>query len=141
MQDLVESLATWRDDLIDGAVAQLQAARLAHYEREGLQTARARLTKLFDVALRCLAEGRVDPMLAHAVNIAHERFGAGFVLLEVQTAINVLEEALWKRVLATVSPEEVAGALGLINAVLGACKDALARTYVELAANGQAPRS
>jgi hypothetical protein len=57
----------------------------------------------------------------------------------VQTAINVLEEALWKRILSSVGPEDVAHSLGLTNAILSMAKDTLARTYVSLATKKDTP--
>ena len=78
-------------------------------------------------------------MIAHAETIARERFEAGFDLSEVQTAFNVLEEAIWVRVLKNLPPNELAEALGLISTVLGGGKDALARSYVTLASKTKSP--
>ena len=72
-------------------------------------------------------------MLNHVENIAKERFSAGYDLYEVQSAINELEEAIWKRIFKDIKPENLAEALGLVSTVLGAGKDTLARTYVSLA--------
>jgi hypothetical protein len=79
-------------------------------------------------------------MIEHAEHIARERHAAGYDLFEVQTAINVIEEALWKRILSSVEPNELAHALGMVNAIFGMAKDVLARTYVSLATNLEAPR-
>jgi hypothetical protein len=57
----------------------------------------------------------------------------------VQTAYNVLEEAIWLRILKDLQPAQYAEALGLVSTVLGAGKDALARTYVSLASKAKAP--
>jgi hypothetical protein len=78
-------------------------------------------------------------MLSYAEQVAEERFNAGYDLSEVQTAFNTLEEATWSRVFAELEPAEFAQALGLVSTVLGAAKDALARTYVSLATNAHAP--
>jgi DNA-binding phage protein len=79
-------------------------------------------------------------MIEHAEQIARERHAAGYDLFEVQTAINVIEEALWKRILSSVEPDELAHALGMVNAIFGMSKDVLARTYVSLATNQETPR-
>ena len=73
--------------------------------------------------------------LVTVVEIATERFHAGYDLAEIQTAFNALEEATWMRVLQRLDASELAEALGLISTVLGAGKDALARAYVSLAAD------
>jgi hypothetical protein len=77
-------------------------------------------------------------MVAHADVVARERFEAGYDLSEVLTAFNVLEEAIWTRVLAELPPSEYAEALGLISTVLGTGKDALACRYVTLASKVKA---
>ena len=68
-----------------------------------------------------------------------KRYTAGFDLWEVQTAFNVLEEAIWVRVFKSVPPDALAEALGLVSTVLGAGKDTLARKYVSLASKTKAP--
>ena len=78
-------------------------------------------------------------MIAHAEQIATERFNAGFDLWEVQTAFNVLEETIWVRIFQNFPPAELAQTLGLVSTVLGAGKDTLARKYVSLASKTRAP--
>ncbi len=51
----------------------------------------------------------------------------------MQTAFNVLEEAMWRTVVAATPPDQLAEAVGLLSTVLGAGKDALAAAYVSLA--------
>ncbi len=137
--NLTELVRENADDLVRGAVAELHQARLRHYEEEGIDAAHERLTTLLDQTLRCLEAHRADPIIDWATRIGHDRFAAGYDLFEVQTAINVLEEALWKRILSSVGPEDLAHALGLINAILSMAKDTLARTYVSLTTNREAP--
>ena len=54
---------------------------------------------------------------------------------EVQTAFNVLEESMWRHVVAEVPTDELVESLGLLSTVLGVGKDVLARTYVSLASH------
>jgi hypothetical protein len=77
-------------------------------------------------------------MVAHTDSIARERFASGFDLWEVQTAFNVLEEAIWVHILKELPPTEYAEALGLVSTVLGTGKDTLARRYVSLASKTKA---
>lgn len=130
--NLVDLLQERADDLVDGAVAELHQARLAHYEAEGIDTTRLRLSKLLSRTLSCLEGHRAEPITDWANQVGRERFEAGYDLYEVQTAINVLEEVLWKRILSSVGPENIAHSLGLVNAIFGMAKDNLARTYVSL---------
>jgi hypothetical protein len=117
----------------------ISEARLEHYDAAGLPTVRQRLTKMLNVALSCLEAGEADEIIAYMTRIGRERFSAGYDLLEVQTSANVVEEALWRRIPSLVAPAEVPRALGLVSSLFSAGKDALARTYVSLAARAKAP--
>ena len=78
-------------------------------------------------------------MVQYTERIARQRYLSGFELFEVQTAFNVLEEVIWKRILSDMEPKDIVEAIGYISTILGAGKDTLARTYVSLAARGKAP--
>ena len=136
---LTELLSENADDLVNGAVAELHQARLEHYEAEGLGTLHGRIRTLFDSMLQCLDSCHAEAILDWADRVGRERYGAGYDLLELQTGINALEEALWRRVLSSTGPEDLAHSLGLINAILGMAKDKLARTYVSLATRDEVP--
>ncbi len=131
--ELAKALRERAEQLVTEAKASMRQARLEHYEKDGLPAMRQRLTALLDVTLDSLVCGRADPIIDHTTRIAHERFAAGYDLLEVQTSLNVIEEALWRRILASVASDELVGALGLVRGLMSLAKDALSRTYVALA--------
>lgn len=137
--DINQLLHDQSSDILSDAEAAIARARLAHYEKSGTEHTHQRLKALFTLASRAVKEKNLGPMVAHAETIGRERFEAGFDLSEVQTAFNVLEEAIWVRILKNISPNDLAEALGLISTVLGAGKDTLARTYVSLASKTKAP--
>lgn len=114
-------------------MTELHHARLKHYIADGEDVTRERVGRFIERALDCFDQRRAEPMIEHAEMIAQKRFDSGYDLAEVQTAINVIEEALWKRILSSVEPEELAHALGMVNSIFGMSKDVLARTYVSLA--------
>jgi len=136
---LAELLAARRAAIVDAADAALERAHLAHYEAAGGESRRQRLETLFELVARAVAERNLTPVLRHAERIAHDRFDAGYDLLEVQAAFNVLEEALWKTLVAEVPPAGLGEALGLVGTALGAGKDRLAATYVALASRTHTP--
>jgi hypothetical protein len=110
-----------------------------HYESARPSEVRQRLESLFDHLLATLRSRDLGPIVAYAEQVARERFAGGYDLSEAQTAFNTLEEATWTRVFAALQPAQVAEALGLVSTILGAAKDALARSYVSLATNTHAP--
>ena len=136
---LAELLAARRAAIVDAADAALERAHLAHYEAAGGASRRQRLETLFDLIARAVAERNLTPVLHHAERIARDRFDAGYDLLEVQAAFNVLEEALWRTLVAEVPPAGLGEALGLVGTALGAGKDRLAATYVALASRTHTP--
>lgn len=137
--DLHDLLHAHAADIIGDAEEAMKRARLRSYEKAGAESTHQRLKALFVLTARAAKEKNLGPMIAHADAIARERFEAGYDLWEVQTAFNVLEEAIWVRILKQLPPEEFAQALGLVSTVLGVGKDTLARRYVSLATKSRVP--
>lgn len=131
--NLVELLQRDHDIILTSALESIKRTHLKNYEKTGEEHTQQRLKALFVLTARAVKERNLGPMIAHAETIAHERFAAGFDLSEVQTAINVMEESIWKSILNRLPATEYAEALGLVSTVLGAGKDSLARRYVALA--------
>ena len=137
--ELVGLLERERSAFLHEALEAMQRANLRHYQASGIEASRARLESLYDVMANCIATRSLMPMEDHAQAIAVERFRSGFGLGEVQTAFNVLEEAVWKGIETGVPAADLARSLALVSTVLGAGKDRLARAYVELATRTQLP--
>jgi hypothetical protein len=133
--ELIAVLSEARSEVLDEAAGAVERSHLGHYWAAGDAELRCRLETLFDIVLYCLSSRRLDRVIKYAEQIAHDRFNAGFGIGEVQTAFNVLEEAMWHHVVAGVPTAELAESLGLLTTVLGVGKDALARTYVSLASH------
>ena len=127
------------NDVLAEASESMARAHLKNYEKAGMEHTHQRLKALYVLTLRGVKERNLGPMVAHAENIARERFVAGFDIWEVQTAFNVLEEAIWGKILKEFPPDALAEALGLVSTVLGVGKDTLARRYVSLASKTKAP--
>jgi hypothetical protein len=137
--DLVAALRGAQDVILEEASAGLKRAELTHYDSAGREESRVRLDRLFGLVLEGLTDHTLEPIRAYADTIARERFSAGFDIAEVQTAFNVLEEAIWHCVIARAPKEDLVDATGLIGTVLGAGKDALACTWVSLATHRHVP--
>jgi hypothetical protein len=119
--------------ILDQATRSLTRAHLTHYDEAGLERNKQQLQMLYDLMVRCIKDRDLTAIVNYAEDLARERFSAGFDLHEVQTAFNVLEEAIWKQLIQDCAPSQLAEALGLISTVHGVGKDALARQYVSLA--------
>lgn len=135
--DIAELLHQSSAQIIESAEKAMERSHLPNYEAAGKDQIHQRLKALYVLTTRAVKERNLGPMIAYAESVARERYAAGFDLSEVQTAFNVLEEAIWTHVVRTVPPAEFAEALGLVGTVLGAGKDSLARTYVSLASKSR----
>lgn len=139
IQDTAELLEREREAIVAAAGTALARAHVRHYDTDGPGEMARRLDALYDRLLEALRSHDLGAVTRHAEAVAEQRFDAGYDLSEVQTAFNVLEEAIWARALAVVEPAGLAETLGLVTTVLGAGKDALARRYVSLAAGAHTP--
>jgi hypothetical protein len=128
-------LSDARTEIVEEALKAVDRSHLSHYESLDPAELRGRLEALFDTVFECLSTRRLDLIIKYAEQLANDRFSAGFVIGEVQTAFNVLEESMWHRIVVASPNNELAESLGLLTTVLGVGKDALARTYVSLASH------
>ena len=126
-------------EIVADARTTIKQARLEHYEAESREQIHGQIQALYDMAVLSMSTRNAAPLLRFVERIARERYASGFDLSEVQSAMNALEEAIWKRLLLDLRPEEFPPAIGLVSTVLGLGKDALARTYVALAAETNPP--
>jgi methylmalonyl-CoA decarboxylase len=121
-------LAAVEDRVVDEAVAALTC-----HDSSNPDQCRRNVRQLFGLVLRCMSEGRAEPIIKPCEQIATHCFASGVDLAEIQDEFNVLAEVLWRHVVGSLTAEHQVQALGLVNAIAGAGKDALARTYVALA--------
>lgn len=137
--NLDQFLRDGRQEILAEAVESVRRAHLEHYGTEGNDQTRQRLDDLLGLTIDAVRDRNLSPVVAHANSVATKRFEGGVDLSEVQTAYNVLEEALWRRILKALPGGQQGEALGLVGTILGLGKDALARKYVSLATQVHTP--
>ncbi len=133
MKDCAALLLESRSSILDESYDVLERSHVHHYQAAGEEFTRGRLEALFELVVTAIGNRDLSGVSSYAVSVAEERFGQGFDISEVQTAFNSLEEAMWRHIVASTPPEDLAEATGLLSTVLGFGKDVLARTYVSLA--------
>ena len=118
--------------MIDEAVAALAHSDQA---RQSLTPdgRRREVRQLFRLVLRCVLAGRAKPIIRPSEQIAVHCYAAGIDLAEIQGSFTVLAEVLWRQLADALAGEQLVQALGLLAAITGAGKDAMARTYMALA--------
>ena len=132
-------LASAGDRVVDEAAAALERHHQANDHASSPDERRRYLRGLFELVVQCAHEGHAGPIIASSEQIAADRFVAGFDISELQGTFNALEEVLWSHIASTFSGDQRIEALRLVNSILGAGKDALARTYVAQASRGGSP--
>ena len=132
-------LASAQDRVVSEVVASLERRDQAHHDASSPERRRRDVRHLFELVLRCVHEGSAESIITPSQQIAADSFAAGVDLAEVQGAFNILEEVLWRHVAGAFAGDQRVEELRLVNAVLEAGKDALARTYVALASRAESP--
>ena len=139
MLAVLDVLTNQAEVILDGSAQALQRSNERHYAQAGPDASRERLARLLELVGASIAQRDLVPMIDYATSVANERYDAGFDIREVQCAFHVLEEAIWERVVASVPQTDLAESLGMVGTVLGAGRDALARTYVSRASQQHVP--
>ena len=130
--DASAALASAEDRVIDEAVAAL-AQRDQARQSPRPDERRRDVRQLYRLVLRCVRAARAEPIIRPAEQIAAHCYAAGIDLTEVQGTFTVLAEVLWRQLAVALAGDQLVQALGLLHAIVGTGKDAMARTYVALA--------
>lgn len=139
MTDPSDLLAARADHIVEAAASALARRHLAHYERLGADATAARLRGLLDRVIDAARTRSLTAIVDYAEQIGGERYDSGFEFIEVRSAFNLLEEAIWRTILHDVPPAEQGAALGMVATILGAAKDRLASTYLSRATQTHVP--
>jgi hypothetical protein len=137
--DTSSFLTARTEPIIDAALAAMARRRLTHYERLGLEASKRKLRDLFERVVEGAQTRNLGPVLAYAERVGNERYESGFEFVEVRSAFNLLEEAIWHSILEDCPAAEQGTALGIVATVLGAAKDRLASTYLSRATETNVP--
>jgi methylmalonyl-CoA decarboxylase len=129
-------LASAEERVIDETVAALTQRDQARQSPRADERRRD-VRQLFRLVVRCMRAGRAEPIIRPSEQIAAHCYAAGIDLTEVQRAFNVLTEVLWPQLADAMDGEQLVRALGLLTAIVGAGKDAMAQIYVALATGGR----
>lgn len=135
--DMEELLRQEEPAILDEAGRAI--ARIERYRRDGEQAVRRRVKALYRQVVRAVRTRDLDELLAHVRAVARERFEAGYLLDELQTAFSTLEEAIRREALARLPASELAWGLGLTDTALAHAKLALGRAFTSPAPRADAP--
>ncbi len=125
-------LASAGNLVVDEAAAALDRLLEKREHAFGSQERRRYLRDLFDLVVQGMQVGHAEPIIASSRQIAADCFAAGLDIAEMQSIFNVLEAALWRHLASALAADQRIDALALANTIVGASRDAVARSYVAL---------
>jgi hypothetical protein len=131
MTDLLTQLSARRGEMVERIVVGLRGSGAESYRAAEEPVVRDRVGRMVDAFLASLHDGP-----CRFVEFVHElavaRIGEGYLLRELQRALNFLGEEAW-RVAAEPAGEhaETVRRLALVSGTIGYAKDQLARDYLE----------
>jgi hypothetical protein len=127
------------NELVNAACKSLSRAKLKSYSSSEESENRKRFEKLMELTTECINKRKLLPIISYIEETARERYYAGFDFSEVHSAINILEEVIWNKIITSVKPEQLGESLGLVSTVLGAAKESLGITYISLSSKTKVP--
>ena len=110
----------------------LVRAQLQHYKHLTPEKLRQRLLKLFQALVKSLEANSCEEMSKFMLKVSDERYGSGYELHEVQTAVNIMEECIWQKITEFVDKDQQIYAMKQVTCILGKAKEALAGEYAML---------
>lgn len=117
--------------LVYNMVHQLSVPEAGHYRKLQGQELRVRVEELCTAFAAAVATGG-DAFVEHILAISRERVAEGYALREVQLALRVFEENIWRLVTVHVPLEQQVACLALATGIVGRAKDELAESYLVL---------
>ena len=129
---LIELLHNKPDMILLDSTDNLVRSDLEHYKKLNPENIRIRLMKLFHALIACVEAASCDKMIKHMEKVSEERFESGFEINEVETAINILEESLWRQIGKFVDSDKQVSAMKQVTCILSKAKDELANEYALL---------
>jgi hypothetical protein len=127
--ELYTKLSQRENTLITKLVSRLRMSAAPHYQDMDIGLLEQRAARVVEAFILSLAENP-DAFVEYIRDIAEERISEGYLLGEIQFALNILEESAWQIVVGDIHPNDHVFHLGRISGTISAAKDALARIYL-----------
>lgn len=129
---LLELLYNKPEQILLEATNSLVRAHLPHYEKFKESDINERFKKLLVSITKCVEKNSCDELNSYMDKLSDERFSMGFEPTEVQVALNIFEEALWKNIDEKVDEDKHVSAMKLITSIVGKAKQEMLGEYAML---------
>ena len=129
---LLELLYNNPDLILEDAANSLQRAQLPHYKNFSETDIIANFKKLLQYITKCVEKNSCNELVPYVDKLSDERFSMGFEPTEVQIAINILEESMWKNIGELVDKDKQVSAMKLITCIISKAKQEMIGEYAML---------
>ena len=123
-----------RPEIITLALETIEKNKFDHYGKNERPQNAEKFSLLFDTMLICIENNNINAMIHYINKIARDRFLEDFILFEIQSAINSIEESAWK-ILEKKSFLYRVDAFRLISRITGIAKLTLSTHFEEFNEN------
>ncbi len=127
---LLELLNQKPELILLDATERLVRAHLEHYTQLNPERIRTRFMRLFQSLVKAIETNSSNEMVKFMEIVSDERFETGYELSEVQTAINILEETVWRKISIFVDEDKQAASMKQVTGILTKAKEELANEFV-----------
>ncbi|HAX49253.1 MAG TPA: hypothetical protein PK605_08130 [Ignavibacteria bacterium] len=114
------------------ATNSLIRVQLPHYSKFRLEEIQVKYSNLLLALTKCVETQNCNDMIGYMDLISDERFASGFEVEEIQIALNIFEEALWKNIRKYVDPKDHYASKKMVTTIVDKAKEELLNEYVTL---------
>ena len=129
-KELRDFLTQNKDLIIAASFDSICKRKLNYYGNNEKEDTLHKLKSLLEVIVRCIENNEKSEIVAYIHAISKERYKNGYILFEIQTVINYIEENIWN-LLQQSSIGHKVEALKLISSYLGVAKQQLASDFIK----------
>jgi hypothetical protein len=129
---LLELIYNKPELILQESTNSLMRVQLPHYSKFRLEEIHKKYSNLLLALTKCIETQTCDDMIGYMDLISDERFASGFEVEEIQIALNIFEEALWKNIRKYVDPQVHYASKKMVTTIIDKAKEELLNEYVTL---------
>lgn len=118
--------------VLNDATDNLVRAHLPHYDLYRKDEITKNLSNFLLSLTKCIENNSPDEMINYMKLITDERYAEGFEAEELQIAINIFEESLWKAIYKNVDDDKQYSAMKQVCCILSKAKQEVLDDYAML---------
>ncbi len=127
--NLLELIYNKPELVINDSTSNLMGVNLPHYNKFRKEDIEKNFSNLLLAFTKCIENNSADEMISYMDLILNERFAKGFQIEEVEIALNIFEESIWKNIYKNVDEDKQYSAMKLALCILSKAKEELLNDY------------